>query len=135
MICVDTTVLVDLWRGKDLADSRGRVLLQRFAGEVFAIPCAAAGEFLEGAAYLSDQRLQEALLFLELMDVLPQSRETAIHFARAVAFLRRSGKLKGASKFDLWNAATAMEHGARFLTRNPRDFEGIPGLLLEGYTL
>ena len=31
---------------------------------------------------------------------------------------------------DCWIAATALEHGLELVTHNPRDFAGIPGLII-----
>lgn len=133
MICVDTTFLVDLWREKDLASSTARGVLEEHAGEEFAVPAHAAGEFLEGGAAVSPRRLADSLAFLRLFRVGEVGLESALQYARIVAELRRSAALAGRSKPDLWIAAWAVEHSAPLATRNVHHFQGIPELRLIGY--
>jgi predicted nucleic acid-binding protein len=133
MICLDTTFLVDLWREKELATSAARKLLAEHPGEELAVPAHAAGEFLEGGAAVSPQRLADSLAFLRLFRVGEIGVETALRYARIVAQLRRSKALTGRSKPDLWIAAWAAEHSAPLATRNVQHFEGIPELHVIGY--
>lgn len=133
MICVDTTFLVDLWREKDLPSSPSRALLAAHPGEDFTVPAHAAGEFLEGGAAISEERLTESLQFLRLFRLGEVGVETATRYARIVAQLRRSSGLSGRSKPDLWIAAWAVQHAAPLATRNTKHFEGIPDLKLIGY--
>jgi predicted nucleic acid-binding protein len=133
MICLDTTFLVDLWREKDLATSGARGLLAEHAGEELAVPAHAAGEFLEGGAAVSPQRLADSLAFLRLFRVGEVGVETALRYARIVAQLRRSSALAGRSKPDLWIAAWAAEHSAPLATRNVQHFQDIPELQLIAY--
>ena len=136
MICVDTTFLVDLWRDKPRSGSSGspaRSLLADNAGEDFAVPAHAAGEFLEGGAAVSEQRLTESLQFLRLFRIGEVGVETALRYAQIVASLRRENALAGRSKPDLWIAAWAVEHGAPLATRNVRHFADIEDLEVLGY--
>jgi predicted nucleic acid-binding protein len=132
MICVDTTFLVDLWREK-LETSAARRLLVEHPGEQFAVPAHAAGEFLEGGATVSPQRLADSLAYLRHFSIGEVGVETALQYARIVALLRHSSSLAGRSKPDLWIAAWAAEHSAPLATRNARHFEDIPGVELIGY--
>lgn len=133
MICVDTTFLVDLWREKDLPDSPARALLAAHPGEDFAVPAHAAGEFLEGGAAVSSERLADSLQFLRLFRIGEVGVETAVRYARIVARLRGDSALGGRSKPDLWIAAWAVEHAAPLATRNAAHFEDVPDLPLIGY--
>ena len=133
MICVDTTFLVDLWREKDLRTSPARTLLAAHPGEDFAVPAHAAGEFLEGGAAVSRERLTDSLQFLRLFRIGEVGVETALHYAKIVARLRRESDLAGRSKPDLWIAAWAAEHSAPLATRNTKHFGNIPGLALISY--
>ena len=130
MICVDTTFLVDLWRERDVPDSASRDLLTKHPGEEFAVPAHAAGEFLEGGATVSSERLTQSLAFLRLFRVGEVSVETARRYALIVSALRRDSALTGRSKPDLWIAAWAVQHGAPLVTRNTKHFRDIPGLEL-----
>ena len=133
MICVDTTFLVDLWRDRDLASSSPRQILSAHLGEEFAVPAHAAGEFLEGGAAISPQRLEQSLAFLRLFRVGEVGIETARRYAVIVAALRTASELAGRSKPDLWIAAWAVQHSAPLVTRNAKHFRGISGLSLIGY--
>lgn len=133
MICVDTTFLVDLWREKGLPTSPARTILTDHQGEDFAVPAHAAGEFLEGGAAVSEERLKESLQFLRLFRIGDVGVETATHYARIVARLRSDSALQGRSKPDLWIAAWAVQHAAPLATRNAKHFGGIKGLTLIEY--
>ena len=56
MICVDTTFLIDLWRCARSSESTCVRLLRENAGETFAAPAHAVGEFLELLAYNEEAR-------------------------------------------------------------------------------
>lgn len=128
MICIDTTVLIDEFRAKsDLSAPVYRALL-RYGGEELVVPFAGAGEFLDGAASVSEMRCQEALSLLRRRRIVPVGLDVAEHYGRITAALRRTKTLSGRSHNDLWIAATARSLGARLLTRNPQDFRGIDGL-------
>jgi len=133
MICVDTTFLVDLWRERDVPASASRFLLTNRPGEEFAVPAHAAGEFLEGGAMVSPERLEQSLAFLRLFRVGEVGVETAHRYAVIVSVLRREFALAGRSKPDLWIAAWAVQHGAPLATRNTKHFRDIPGLELISY--
>jgi predicted nucleic acid-binding protein len=133
MICIDTTVLVDEFRARGNPEaSVNRVLLSHGA-ETLVVPAISAGEFLDGAAMVSDRRFEEALDILRRRQVVSADLETAWHYGRLVAGLRQAGRLTGKSQNDLWIAATARAQGARLLTRNTADFADIPGLDVLGY--
>ena len=108
MICVDTTFLVDLWRARDTPDSPTKNILNAHPGTTFAVPAHAAGEFLEGGAAISNERLSQSLAFLRLFQIGDVDVETAYRYARIVAALRHESALKGRSKPDLWIAAFAV---------------------------
>jgi len=133
MICINTTVLIDEFRARGSRDAPVNRVLLAHGAEILIVPAIAAGEFLDGAAVVSEQRLHEALDVLRRRRVVDVDLETAQHYGRIAAHLRREKLLAGRSQNDLWIAATARCHGARVLTRNASDFEGIPGLEVVGY--
>lgn len=133
MICLDTTVLIDQFRSRGSPEAPVQAALRALAGEAVGVPVIVAGEYLEGAALVSDARLAEARRYLATLRLLPVEGETALIYARLAAALRARQALGGRSQNDLWIAATALRHGARLLTRNPADFAGIPSLEVVGY--
>ncbi len=133
MICVDTTVLIDEFRAKgDLSAPVNRALIAHGA-ETLIVPASAAGEFLDGAAMVSEARVQEALFLLRRRNVIPANLDVAEHYGSIASSLRKTRKLDGRSHNDLWIAATARCHGAQLLSRNPKHFGGIEGLTVIGY--
>lgn len=133
MICLDTTFLIQLWRSRQDPAHTTTQLLSQNPTEVFVVPAAAAGEFLEGAAFISAARLKEAVSFLTLFEAGVVSLDTARRYAEIVADLRHRKLLAGVSKADLWIAAWAVQYGARLATRNVRHFEHVPDLQIIPY--
>jgi tRNA(fMet)-specific endonuclease VapC len=72
---------------------------------------------------------QEILSDFTRMNVLPFDREAANVFTD----LRKSGMRLGT--MDLRIGSVALVHGLMVLTRNTRDFERIPGLQIEDWTI
>jgi predicted nucleic acid-binding protein len=56
--------------------------------------------------------------------------ETGVTFGRLAADLDATGRPSAFKIQDLWLAALAVQHNLKVLTRNARDFQGIPGLTL-----
>ena len=133
MICLDTPFLIDLWRNKGAQDHPTVVLLNRLRGETFAVPSHAVGEFLEGAACVSEERFRDAIRFVRLFGIGAVGLETAEHYARVVSDLRSRSLLSSTSKPDMWIAAWAVEHGSALATRNQKQFKNVPGLRLLAY--
>ncbi len=84
--------------------------------------------WLEGGARISGERARDSLAFLRMFRIGVVGLETARRYASIVSRLRERSLLVGASKPDMWIAASCMEHGATLATRNGRHFEGIAGL-------
>jgi len=133
VICLDTTFLIDLWRGKDRSDDPTRGFMQLYGGEHFIVPAHAVGEFLEGAASVSEVRFEEAIRYLRLFQTVDVSFDTGIVYARIVADLRQRSLLAGLSKVDMWIAAVAIEHGGLLATRNGKHFRQVAGLRVVEY--
>lgn len=74
-------------------------------------------------------RLQQAEAAFE---PLPFDAQAARSFGAVAASLRRSGRKTSARAFDAMIAATALANGLPIYTCNPRDFDGIDGLRVEG---
>ena len=133
MICIDTTVLIDEFRARGNPEAAvNRTLLDR-GMELMFVPAIAAGEYLDGAAMVSESRFRESLQWLGRRRIVPVDMETARHYGRIAANLRRNKLLGGRSQNHLWIAATALRHGAVMMTRNADDFGGISGLQVLGY--
>ena len=133
MICIDTTVMIDEFRARgDLYAPVNRALIAH-RNEELVIPAVVAGEFLDGAVSVSEERLQQALALLRTRRIIHADLDVAELYGRIVSFLRTQNALSGRSHNDVWIAATARHMGAHLLTRNPRHFDGIPNVAIIGY--
>ncbi|MBI2190524.1 MAG: PIN domain-containing protein [Planctomycetes bacterium] len=63
---------------------------------------------------------------------LIMDRETGVTFGRLASDLDSMGRPHAHRLHDVWIAALAIQHNLKVLTRNERDFEGIPGLKVVG---
>lgn len=66
MICLDSNFLIALWRHRGRADHPASLALKRYPDEVLVVCVPIAGEFLEGAAFVSEERFREAVDLLSL---------------------------------------------------------------------
>lgn len=58
MICIDTTVLIDEFRAAGDPDTAVNRALLKYGGEALIVSVVAAGEFLDGIAMVSEERVQ-----------------------------------------------------------------------------
>ncbi len=117
MICLDTSVIIDLFRGdKEIED-----LLSE--GGVFAVSYPVVCELYKGA-YLSskpEKGVNEVEKFLENVRFLESGSVAAKEFGRL------HEKYPKKNDFDLMVASVCISEGAELLTRDD-DFEGIEEL-------
>ncbi len=74
------------------------------------------------------QRLAETVTYLGGWSILPFT-ETAIDRSAQLRSLKRN-----IGKMDLAIAAITLEHGGILVTRNTRDFQRVPGLIIEDWS-
>ncbi len=92
-------------------------------------------ELLKGIEKLQDSKRKAALtawvnqIREEMADrILPFDHLTAEYWANLCATSEKNGKTLSA--FDSLIASTAIEHGLIIVTRNIRDFESVPAMLI-----
>jgi len=105
--------------------------------EDFFISVITASELLHGVWRAKDpairarrQAFVEALL--EALPILPIDLSTARSHAQLWAELQSQGLMIGVH--DSWIAATCIANGLNLITENVREFERIPGLMIEQWT-
>lgn len=136
MAMLDTTALVDLSRragssNRRRADAAVAALLAR--GETLCTSRINEAEFRVGA-FRSTNAVREALdieTLLSILVILEFDAASALLYARTQAHLLDIGRPSG--KADVFIAAIALANGQRLVTRNPRHFADIPGLVVESY--
>jgi tRNA(fMet)-specific endonuclease VapC len=96
------------------------------------LPTVVVFEVRFGLLRMGRHRLQTAFEAMSgAMGTLDFDRETADHAARIRVELEARGTPIGLA--DLLIAATARRHGCTLVTHNTREFERVPGLLLEDW--
>ena len=127
-VIVDTSVWVDVERGRlapeDVAGLTGDEPVY------LAPPVLAELEYgVERAATPAQrQKRASAVARIRRKPCLVLDAQTGSVFGRLAADLDAAGTPHHYRVQDLWIAALAIQHGMKALTRNRRDFEGIPGL-------
>jgi len=127
-VIVDTSIWVEVERGR-LAPAD----VAAFTGDepvYLAPPIVAELEYGVQRAKTAAQRTRRASVLARIVKkpCLIIDRETGATFGRLAAELDASGRPYAHRVQDLWIAALAVQHNLKVLTRNKRDFDGIPGL-------
>ncbi len=76
------------------------------------------------------EKLQQSQDFFAEFDILSFDERAGDHFER----LRRDKKAKKAGRKDLLIGCIALAHDATLVTRNRKDFQLIPGLIIEDWS-
>ena len=129
MLMLDTNILSEMMRSEPERKIADWIVRQPSNALFTAAVCQA--EILSGLAIMPSGRrrdeLEEAVraMFAEDFDgrVLPFDTEAAAAYAEIFAARRKLGRPSGT--VDLMLAAIARVHGARVVTRNVADFEGV----------
>ena len=122
---LDTDVLVDVLRGRGATRDR----LAAGSPDGFRVSSVAVAELAYGAL-LSREPARAGLAWralLEPLEVIPFDAAAATHHAE----LRLALRSTPIGERDLIVAATATAHGMTVVTRNLREFDRVPGLVVE----
>lgn len=133
-VLIDTNVLIEYERGRLNLEPH----LSRHGQEEFFLSVVTASELLHGVHRAADPRIRmrrsvfvEALL--ERFPLLPIDLTTARVHAQVWAELAGAGKMIGPN--DLWIAATALAHNLTMVTANLQEFDRVPSLRVEVWTV
>ncbi len=125
----DTTFLIDLEREvKRRTPGRAAAFLSTLGDAPIAVSIVAAAELSEGFA---DSGRASAYRFLKHFTILEVDAETGWIWSRLSRQARLDGRVIGDN--DLWIAASAARHARPLVTRNARDFQGLPGIVVVEY--
>jgi tRNA(fMet)-specific endonuclease VapC len=124
---VDTDWAIDVLH----SDQQATETLLRLAPEGLAVSYVTYAELYEGSFYAQAQErdLQGLRDFLAGKDLLPLTTEVMERFAILRGALSRPHRQQ-IGDMDLFIASTALTHNLTLLTRNVRDFQLVPGLLI-----
>lgn len=123
---IDTDVIASTLKGRQEEST----LLRQLGSQGLFISLITYGEIYEGIYSGRDLKADERIfrLFLRGVDVLPLSKSIMRQFAQIRGELRRTGNIIPDS--DILIGATALQHNFIVVTRNRKDFQRIPGLVL-----
>lgn len=128
---IDTCIWIDVEQGRL---SPGDVAAITGDDAVYISPVTIAALTL-GADLSPDTatrvRRLAALRRLKRKPLLMIDGDTGEEFGRIAAAIKTAGRGHRYRVQDLWLASQAIQHSFRFLTRNEKDFEDIPGLMLD----
>ena len=130
-VVADTTVLIDLWRYRKtprcLSDLTGKV-----GDAAILVPWITQAEFSRGALF-KDVPAEALAEFHAGFQLLAFENAVIEHYCHLWVAMARKGQTPGYP--DLWIAACAVAANAAVLTRNPKHFEGVPGLEVIAYKI
>ena len=127
-IILDTSIWVDVERGR-LAP-RDVALVTGEAPVYLVPPVLAELEYGVQRAKTDDQRARRASAMARIRrkPCIGIDKDTAEVFGRIAAMLDNRGTPSTYRTQDIWIAAIAIQHHLKVMTRNQKDFKGIPGL-------
>jgi predicted nucleic acid-binding protein len=133
---LDTTVLIDLGRRPQAMEHlRARAAVQRLLahGETLFTSRINEAEFRVGPELSNDRRgeLERVERTLESLVILEFNADAALRYAVIKAAMLKRGRPVG--DCDALVASIALTHGQLVLTRNPRHFVDISGLVVQAY--
>lgn len=132
-VLIDTSILIEAERGRlDLEPH-----VSRRGDEASFLSVVTASELLHGVhrAVQPEQRMKRSAFVegvLERFAILDVDILTARTHAQLWADLSSAGGMIGPN--DLWLAATCVAHGLTMVTANLREFERVPGLMVEKWS-
>ena len=123
---VDTDVVSFLFKNDSRAQlylpmMRNRDLLVSFMTE------AELEQWIMLAKWGAD-RVRRFRVFMTRFASVPSSRDLIVRWAEVMVAARANGRRIEAA--DAWIAATALLYGATLITHNPKDYAGVPNLLV-----
>jgi predicted nucleic acid-binding protein len=133
---LDTTVLIDLLRSPRNTNhvrAARKIIALQAAGAALLTTRINIAELFVGVELSNDPVREEARVqsILNKFGILELDELVARRFGTIAASLQRRGQPSG--DLDALIAAIALVNGQSLVTRNPKHFEQIPGLLVETY--
>jgi predicted nucleic acid-binding protein len=125
-VVVDTDVVSFLFKN----DSRAQLYLPPMRNRDLLVSFMTEAE-LEQWILLANwgaDRVRRFRIFMTGFASVPSSRDLILRWAEVMVAARANGRRMEAA--DAWIAATALLYGATLLTHNPKDYLGVPNLLV-----
>ena len=134
MYYIDTNVIVDATRNKKVS---ARILEHFRSVAVFdiCIPSIVLSELEFGARHSNsyEQNIKIIRQFISPYKIIPFTEKEAVEYGKIRQFLTTEGQPIGPN--DMLIAATALANDAVLVTHNTGEFERVPNIRLEDWTL
>ncbi len=127
---VDTCFLIDLWR-EQRSPGPVTAFSTALAESSIGINWVVAGEFI-GGGLLAEHDPELLDRVLSRYQRIHSDEPTVAAYASLYTHCRKSKRM--IAQPDLWIAASALRHHVPLITRNARDFEGLPEVVLMDYS-
>ena len=123
---IDTDVISLLFKN----DSRARIYLPLMRNRDLLVSFMTEAELEQWIllAKWGADRVQRFRIFMTGFASVPSSRDLILRWAEVMVAARTNGRRIEAA--GAWIAATALLYGATLVTHNPKDYLGVPGLLV-----
>ena len=134
MTHLDTSFLVDLLRESGRGEpGPAHALLATLADEPLAVSVHVACELYAGAELAKTPETERARVdsLLAALQIAQPDEGFPARYGELLAELRRRGQ--SIATMDLLIAAAALGQRASLVSRNARDFDRVPGLVVKGY--
>lgn len=130
MHCLDTDIVIAVFRGKD-ATLRAKLEKLQKAGAEFAITTLTLCELYRGTflSSMQEKSIGQINSLLGIVDLLEQDKLSCLIFGRDAAFLEKKGMKT--QEVDLMIASICKSNNCMLVTRNISDFGRIPDLMVE----
>jgi tRNA(fMet)-specific endonuclease VapC len=131
MVCLDTTFIIDVLRGKEEMIELEKRLYN--SNENLTIASPTAMEVITGALLSSkpNEEKNKVKKFLDLLNIISFSRNEAEEAGKMVANLKKTGKMIEVE--DIMIGAIAKVNNQTLITKNIKHFSRIEGLNIETY--
>jgi len=125
-VVVDTDVVSFLFKN----DSRARLYLPLMRNRELLVSFMTEAELEQWIllARWGEDRVRRFRLFMTGFASVPSSRDLILRWADVMVAARTTGRRIEVA--DAWIAATTLLYGATLITHNPKDYLGVPNLLV-----
>jgi tRNA(fMet)-specific endonuclease VapC len=127
---IDTGFLIGRWRTG--ASGPEQQFIEQHGDDTIVMPWILKAEFMRGAA-VAGHPIEEVHAMLSRFPTLWVSEPTLICYVEIYTDLIKRNQLIG--PYDLWIAASAVEHGLPLLTRNGKEFSRVATLRIIDYSV
>ncbi len=137
MIIVDTTVIIDIWRGR----SNVKSVLKLYSDQTTCISAVSIAEIYDGLGYTKEKRSEK--IYVQIRDQIEKLLSEFHVIPLNSQILKESGSLKGSLRakgiiLDLADCiigtTAKLFNAEKLITRNIRHFQDF-GLIIESYEI